>query len=119
MNERHEPVEEALGPEEIAKRADELARIMGEVAEREIGKELGTKIDELKGRGRELAREIRARRTILQVEVKDVRNEEDGTIETVRMDTGELVRSRRMTTDERQTNLLDLRKRKDKGKSDS
>ena len=113
MNEQTEVLERDLEPEEIQERGDRLARITGELGDleeqkRAAAKAIGLEIADLQAECRHCAREIRSRRESVEVAVYDERNEPELEIVTVRRDTGEIIRRRPMTQQEKQRTLFPI-----------
>jgi uncharacterized protein (UPF0335 family) len=91
---------------EVAVKADMLAATVKEIDALEMEKksfnaDIKMKIDQLEMKRTDLATEINDRREYRQVDVKRIRNEERATIDTVRIDTGEVVNYRPMEPTER------------------
>ena len=101
----------ALTDEEVATRADRCARVVKERDEAEttrknVNKAMKKAIDDLDLEIRALAYEVRDRAAYREVNCLDRENHEAGTMETVRLDTGEVVRDRPLTAAERQLSIL-------------
>ncbi|MFZ2804290.1 MAG: hypothetical protein WA001_03630 [Patescibacteria group bacterium] len=114
---RTEWLPRSLTDEDVRARGDDLARVLGEIDREEADKAAAAKaaagrIKRLASESNTLAREIRERKTWLEVEVESSRNLEAGTIDTVRTDTGEVIRARPMTPEERQVSIDDHPRRK-------
>jgi hypothetical protein len=95
-----------LTPAEIAIKGDMLAATTKEInaleyEKRSVNADIKGKIDSLEADRTKLATEITDRREYRQVDVKRIRNEERCTIDTVRLDTGEVVTYRPMEPTER------------------
>lgn len=103
----------ALNPDEVRRKGEELAQARKqyiETSEAAKAAAAGFK-DKLKALDKdidELAEQIRSRRETRPVEVIERRDPELAMIETVRVDTGEVVRARAMTLNERQVHLFDV-----------
>lgn len=96
-----------LTQEEIAERADRMATALRKITELEIEKK--AKNDEIKHKKEELekdiavwASQVREKAENREVEIELQSNWETGQIETFRLDTGELIRTRPMTPSEKQ-----------------
>jgi len=99
-----------LTPAESAARAFELAVLVRKIEDEETAAKAAAaaardSMKELDADLRRLARVVREGKEDRQVEVRVTRNPTDATVETVRVDTGEIVRSRAMTPEERQIPL--------------
>lgn len=110
-----EPFEEtlkcALTPSEVKERASRLAIIQREIEEEEDEKKATASnfANELKRLGlirQSLARQVRDEATFRQVECIERINEQSE-VERVRTDTGEIIKTRPATNDERQHSFLD------------
>lgn len=91
---RTEWLPRTLTEPELALRADDLARVLGEIDRKKAAmartaKQAKGEISKLAGEATLLAHEIRERGTQVEIEVEAIRNLEDATIDTVRCDTGE------------------------------
>ena len=100
-----------LSEAEVRDRADQAARAFGEAAESEveltaIGTEMRGQIKRLRAQVGELLRAVREAAEYRPVDCVERRNEGEANVEVVRVDTGEIVRSRPFTQDERQLGLL-------------
>jgi hypothetical protein len=99
-----------LTAKEVAGRANELARIQKQIEDNEteaksVADAYKQKRKGLEVRRRELAREVREESTFRPVEC--VQRYEDGLIQTVRTDTGEVIAERPATESERQTTIFE------------
>lgn len=111
LGRRTESLSCTLTPDEIRERGERAATIQHErdVLEsrrQASNKALKLEIDDADMDIRRLLGEVRTRCTDRLVEVIDRRNDDELTIETVRIDTGEVARSRPMTANERQVKLF-------------
>lgn len=99
---------------EVRDRADQAARAFGEAAESEdeltaIATEMRGQIKRLRAQVAELLRSVRERSEYRPVECAEAMNaggSEPARVDIVRTDTGEIVRSRQLTPDERQLGFL-------------
>jgi hypothetical protein len=96
---------------EVADRAANMARSVFAREEAEIERELANKaakevIKALDARVSSLAREVRERAVYRLVDCVEQRNEIESMIETIRLDTSEIVRARPMTAEEKQLGLF-------------
>lgn len=95
---------------EWAQRAEEMAKVYGQIEETDekiatakaAHKERRKVLDE---QFTELARQVRTRKEERMVECEERANWDDGRMETWRLDTGEMLRARDMTPQERQRTL--------------
>jgi hypothetical protein len=99
-----------LTDDEVAERADALARTLRELATADMNHKLAAskhrkQVKTLRDEIAELGREVESRKTERDVEVDDVPDYDCGVMERIRLDTGELVASRVMTPEERQQGL--------------
>lgn len=107
---RNEKIELHLSADEVLASGEELARTLSEkerVEERRTAamtgfKEEHAELDHVIAKRRE---EVNTRRRDIWVEVKDRRDDQLCQIDTIRLDTGEIIRSREMTGEERQGTL--------------
>ena len=102
------PVE--LSDEERIERARQLGEIVETITNKEIEKKAETKrlqsaIDELKRKRTQLAEVCRKGEELRQIECRTVCYWEDETVSIIRVDTGEIVRTRPMTSKDRQQKL--------------
>lgn len=100
-----------LSEAEVRDRADQAARAFGEAAESEdeltgIATEMRGQIKRLRAQVGELLRAVREAAEYRPVDCVERRNESEAKVEVIRVDTGEIVRSRPFTPDERQLGLL-------------
>jgi hypothetical protein len=100
-----------LTPVELAARADELANLLqkrDQVDEEKSAANSRFKMqfDEIDTRMSALGRELRDKEVPREVEVTRTMNYSEKIVETVRNDTGELVRTRSMSPDELQMRFL-------------
>lgn len=100
-----------LTDEEVRARADDAARSYKDAAERSEelqahSKEERGAIAKLQAEVGQALREVAERAAYRPVDVRKVRNDIGATMDTVRLDSGELVRSRPFTPDERQVGLF-------------
>ena len=101
-----------LTDEERLSRADDLANAVQNVEDAKRHKKIVTrdasaKVEEAEANRADLADVVASGREYQEVVVHRVFNYEDGTVFEVRTDTGETLRSRNMTDEERQASLLD------------
>lgn len=89
-------------------RAAELGAEYAEVeeAKKAAARDLGQKLKTLRAEMDELHEAVRTGREQQDVQVDHHRNEERKSIETIRLDTGEIIDSRPMTVEERQGSLF-------------
>lgn len=111
MSNTFEKLPVQLSDEEVRLRGEELAAKRKEweavKAEAKAAAQAAkSQLDELDTDISELARVVRARTEWRDVEVIEQRDFDRGLVETIRTDTGEVVRSRAMTGGERQITLL-------------
>jgi hypothetical protein len=110
---RSETLRCELSEAELAQRSQDSARLVQQIDQlheqkRAASADFREQIKAKQGELRDLAREIRERsadRDVLCESRRDVRH---GVMETFRLDTGELIRSRPLTPEERQGRLFDL-----------
>lgn len=107
---RHESLRCALTATEVSARAKEAATKMSEhdaleTEKKETAKAMKIELDRLADIIRRLLGEVRTQTTMRDVEVLDRPNFDTGEVETVRLDTGEVERSRPMRESERQMSL--------------
>jgi len=101
----HMPVE--LTAPELAERADEIAKLIGDRSGIESEKastaaSFRERLEVIDDRVDALARELREKRIDREVRVEHVMNFKDKVVETFRLDTQEMVRTRPMTFEELQ-----------------
>ena len=111
-----------LTDEEVRARADQAARTYKDAAERSEALQAHAKeergaIATLNAEVGQLLRAVAERAEYRPVDVKSVRNEIGGVMETVRLDTGEIVRSRPFTPDEKQIGLFPVEEQDDDERS--
>ena len=99
-----------LTDDEWAERSDHCARLLAErdtfaAQAKADAKENKDELAEMDGKIRELSKEIRDRRTWRDVQVRTSPDYEEGIMQTVRCDTGEVIRTRPLTLDEKQQKL--------------
>lgn len=97
---------------ERLERADDLANAVQAVEDAKRHKKIVTrdasaKVDTAEAQRADLADVVASGREYREVIVHRVLNYEDGTVMEIRTDTGETIRSRNMTDEERQATLLD------------
>lgn len=107
----HEDLRCALHPAEVAERADRCAIKMGErdkvaIELKVVSAELRTQIKALEGEISSLGRMVREKVETREVECKEVEAFGQNAVQVVRLDTGEVVRERAMTSDEQQRALF-------------
>lgn len=107
----HEMLPVPLTDDELLAHADRAARLQGQAdheaeALRDEMKERRAEIEELRTQAREALRLVRERREDRRVEVEVVYEYAANAVVLVRLDTGEQVRQRPMTADERQEALF-------------
>lgn len=107
-----------LLPEEIQAKAQIAARRMAERDELEdqlttVKSEFKSKIEAIDADVRETMRHVREGAVDRSVQVEQVMDWKASNVTTVRLDTGEIVRQRAMTPEERQTRLFDVDDDKD------
>lgn len=95
----------------IAWRAEELASALGVIERAEIDRkqsavDAADLIKGLKKRVKDLAKQVRERQEMAQVPCVWKRNDVEGCFDLIRTDTGEWVRSRPMTMEDRQIKLF-------------
>ncbi len=100
-----------LTPDEVRERGEEAARKAQErdtiEAERQSSqKSYKGRVESLEGQVRHLLSEVRSKSTRREIEVISEARHDAGMMETIRTDTGEIVRSRPLTANERQTSLF-------------
>ena len=105
-----ETLECVLTPAEWQQRAEEMALTLAKMDEAELEIAAAksahkSKMDDYKSRLAALGVQVRTRKESRLVTCEVVADWKQGTIETVRLDTGEVVRSRDMTPKERQVDL--------------
>lgn len=113
MNQRIETLEVELSAKERQSAGENLARVLAEIQRLDDRK--AAVVAALKEQRAELEADVAVyrdqvnhRRKIIDIDVQDQRNDQEGVIETIRMDTGEVLRSRPYTAEERQPNLVGL-----------
>lgn len=99
-----------LTDDELAAKRDQIAASVRDAEEveterREVAKELGDKLKNLGALAKRLAREINERSEHRQIKCRWKKNRTARRMELVRLDTGEIVRTRDMTVDEAQDRL--------------
>lgn len=108
----------SLNPDEIRRKGEELAlarkkhKDLAEEA-KSVAAEFKAKLKRLDETIDDLAEQIRSKRETRDVEVIERRDTVNAMVETVRCDTGEVVRSRAMTLNERQVHLFDVNAERD------
>jgi hypothetical protein len=100
----------ALSPEEVRQRGEAVARLLKERDDldfetKQYAKQRREELGELELAIARLAIQIRERQEYRPVEVACLRNPSDATVVWVRKDTGEVVRQRPMTEEEKQERL--------------
>jgi hypothetical protein len=110
METRHLPC--ALTRSEVEERADKLARLVKDrdaidAERKQVARDYKTRMDDLSKEIGQLSEQVRSKREWRDVECTKERNEERGTVDFVRVDTGEVVESRALHPDERQVKLFD------------
>lgn len=100
-----------LTSDETRARGEEAAKIQGDIERVQEQKtaaaaDFKAQIETLADRRAKISREIRERQEFREVDTIVRRNEVDLSVETVRVDTGELVRDRPMSESEKQLTLL-------------
>jgi hypothetical protein len=120
MQTRNLPVE--LTKDEIRLRGEELARKHAEWDEVENARktaqtEAKGKIERIEAESKLLANNIRTGREYRDIEVREVRNDTTLSMDLVRQDTGEVIESRPLRTDELQTTIFDISKSKKKNEA--
>lgn len=113
MNQRIETIEVELTAKERQAAGESLARVLAEIQRLDDRK--AAVVAALKEQRAELEADVAVyrdqvnhRRKVVDIDVQDQRNDSTGTMDTVRMDTGEVLRSRPYTAEERQPNLVGL-----------
>ena len=113
MNQRIETLEVELTAKERQSAGENLARVLAEIQRLDDRK--AAVVAALKEQRAELEADVAVyrdqvnhRRKIIDIDVQDQRNDREGVMETIRMDTGEVLRSRPYTADERQPNLVGI-----------
>lgn len=111
MPKRFEKLPVQLSNDEVRLKGEELAQQRkaweAKKAERKaVAARLKEELDELDDKICTLADQVKNRREHRDVEVAELKDFEQGKVDTVRSDTGEVVRSRAMTGGERQVSLL-------------
>lgn len=99
-----------LTDDEWNERSEHCARLIAErdmraEAAKNQAKQAKEELAEMDSEIRELSREIRDRRTWRDVQVRNEPDYADGVMTTVRCDTGEVIRTRPLTLDEKQQKL--------------
>lgn len=99
-----------LSNDEIRLKGQDLSRKLQELedvdeARKEAMRDYKDRIDALKGESRRLAHIVTEGKEPREVPCETVRNDDNGTIELVRLDTVEVIDSRPMTPEERQRPL--------------
>ena len=100
-----------LTPDEVRERGEEAARKQEERDTQEALRQASQKtfkgtIESLEGSVRHLLKEVRSKSTRRDIEVIQEARHDAGMMETIRTDTGEIVRTRPLTANERQTSLF-------------
>lgn len=117
-----------LSSYELRERATKMANVVNEIEQLELKKKVATdtakrEIDALVVSVSQLARQVRTGKEDREVEVEEVHDEIRFAVETFRTDTGEVVRSRPMTDEEKkhalQVALPGLGKTKRRRKTDA
>lgn len=113
MNQRIETLEVELTAEERQAAGENLARVLAEI--QRLDDRRAAVVAALKEQRAELEADVAVyrdqvnhRRKIIDIDVQDQRNDSTGTMDTVRMDTGEVLRSRPYSPEERQPNLVGI-----------
>ena len=101
----------ALTESELRARGEEIAKLIGDQEVEELEKKdsadtHNAEIKKLQTKQAQLAQELRERREYRWIPVKKVRVENTHLIQWIRTDTGEIVRERPMTEDERQLEIF-------------
>ena len=113
MNEtRTESLPCKLTPEERREAGEALAGVVQDVAaegdrQTDIKAQMKARLTELEARKAQLAITISRGEEYRDVRVQDTPDYAAGTVHTVRMDTGECIRTRRLSEEERQQDMLD------------
>ncbi len=110
---RNEKIELLLSDDEVLASGEELARKLSEKERVEERRKLAAsgfkeEHEDLDYGIAKLREEVNTRRRDIWVEVRDQRTDETCTIATVRIDTGEIIRTREMTSEERQGKLYGI-----------
>lgn len=113
MNQRIETVEIELSAKERQAAGENLARVLAEI--QRLDDRRAAVVASLKEQRAELEADVAVyrdqvnhRRKVVDIDVQDQRNDSTGTIDTVRLDTGEVLRSRPYTPEERQATLAGI-----------
>ena len=113
---RQEKIERDMSDPEVLAAGEELARQLGAKTLLEEKRKAAMAV--FKGQAEDLdfeisrlGKQIHRRRLVEWIDVEDIRNESYGSIDTVRKDTGEIIRNRHMTPEERQGNLYPIQGR--------
>lgn len=124
MNKRTEVIERALTPEEqriaglaLARKHAEMDRLLAEKSAA-LAQFKERKLD-IESAMKALSDQANHARIQEEVEVQDERNDAEGKMETIRLDTGEVVLSRPFTAEEKQSNLFPLRSAAEQDRVDS
>lgn len=107
----------ALGEDELRQRGADAARLVSQIDQLDEQRRLAAsdyrdRIKELRGKLRELSQAVRERQEERAVPCETEPNYAAGLMVTVRLDTGEIIRSRPLTSSERQGHLFPVRGRK-------
>lgn len=108
----------SLTLDEVRRKGEELALARKKFVEtadeaKNVAADFKAKLKELDKAIDELAEQVRSKREMRDVEVIERRDTVNAMVETVRCDTGEVVRSRAMTLNERQVHLFDVNAERD------
>jgi len=117
METRNLPVQ--LSKDEIRLRGEELARKHAEYDDVESARKASQqeskgKLERIEAESRELANTIRTGREYREIEVREVKNVDNLSMDLVRVDTGEIIESRPLRADELQVGLFDLNRTREK-----